>query len=178
MSLRPMALSGVYRLLEPGPVVMITTAQGARRNVMTLSWQTMIDFEPPLVGVVISNRDFTFGLIEATRECVIAVPTVELSRLVVAVGNTSGRDIDKFTRFGIETARASRVRAPLLRHCHANFECKVIDVTLAEKYNLFILEVIKAWRNPAIRRPRTLHHMGRGLFMVAGEQIKLPSRMK
>lgn len=173
-----MALGGAYRLLEPGPVVMITTAQGARRNVMTLSWQTMIDFEPPLVGVVISNRDFTFGLIEATRECVIALPTVELAKLVVDVGNTSGRDIDKFASFGIATARASRVRAPLLRDCQANFECKVIDITLVQKYNLFILEVVKAWRNSAFRQPRTIHHMGRGLFMVAGERIKLPSKMK
>ena len=92
-------LSHVYRLLEPGPVVMVTTARGDRANIMTMSWHTMIDFEPPIVGCVISDRNYTFGLLKATRECVINIPTVELAAKVVGCGNTSGRRVDKFERF-------------------------------------------------------------------------------
>jgi hypothetical protein len=34
-------LSKVYGLLEPGPVVLLTTAHRGRANVMTLSWHTI-----------------------------------------------------------------------------------------------------------------------------------------
>ena len=88
-----LALSGVYRLLEPGPVVMVTSARGGRANVMTMSWHMMIDFEPPIIACVISNRDYTFGIVKQTKECVINIPTVNLARKVVGCGNTSGRDV-------------------------------------------------------------------------------------
>ncbi len=171
-------LSEVYRMLEPGPVVLVTTKHRDERNVMTMSWHTMLDFEPPLVGCVISNGDHTFDLIPESRECVIAIPTVELADLAVKVGNTSGRDIDKFEKFKIATAPAASVRAPLIPACHANLECRVTDMTMIHQYNFFVLTVVKAWRNPAYPHPRTIHHMGKGLFMVAGDRIRLRSRMK
>ena len=171
-------LSHVYRLLEPGPVVMITTARGDRANVMTMSWHTMIDFEPPIVGCVISDRNYTFGLLKATRECVINIPTVELAAKAVGCGNTSGRRVDKFERFGLTPVAAARVCAPRIDECYANLECKVVDLRMTSKYNLFILEVLKAWIDPSRQRPRTIHHLGRGLFMVAGRTIRLPSKAK
>ena len=171
-------LSKVYRLLEPGPVVLVSSARGGRANVMTMSWHMMVDFEPPLVACVISNRDFTFDILRETRECVINIPTVELAKKVVACGNTSGREVDKFKKFRLTPLPAARVAAPLISECYANLECKVVDDSMAEKYCLFILEVVKAWSDPAKKNPRTIHHCGRGEFMVAGRHIKLPSKMK
>jgi flavin reductase (DIM6/NTAB) family NADH-FMN oxidoreductase RutF len=171
-------LSRVYRLLEPGPVVMVTTARKGRANIMTMSWHTMIDFEPPLVGCVISNRNHTFGILKTTKECVINIPTVELAAKAVGCGNTSGRKVDKFKTFRLTPVAASRVKAPLIAECYANLECKLIDARMAARYCFFILEVIKAWIDPSRKRPRTIHHLGRGAFMVAGRTIKLPSRMK
>jgi flavin reductase (DIM6/NTAB) family NADH-FMN oxidoreductase RutF len=174
---KSLPLSEVYRLLEPGPVVLLTTAGKARPNIMAQSWHTMLEFEPPLIACVVSNRNFSFKALKTTRECVINVPTVDLARQVVACGNTSGRDIDKFAAFHLTSAAASLVRAPLITECYANLECKVIDTRAVPKYCLFILEVLKAWINPAGKHPRTIHHQGRGLFMVAGETIKLRSAM-
>ena len=171
-------LSKVYGLLEPGPVVMVTTAREGKANIMTMSWHTMLDFEPPLVGCVISNRHYTFDIVKATRECVINFPTVELAEKVVGCGNSSGRRIDKFRVFGLTRATASCVEAPLIDECYANLECKVVDGKMAARYNLFILEVLKAWIDPEKTDPRTIHHRGRGLFMVAGGTIKLPSKKK
>jgi len=171
-------LSQVYRLLEPGPVVMVTTACNRRSNIMTMSWHTMIDFEPPIVGCVISNRNYTFGMLKKSKECVINIPTVELAKKTVACGNTSGRTVDKFKFLHLTAAVASRVKAPLIEECYANLECRLIDLRMAAKYNLFILEVVKAWIDPSVKHPRTIHHLGRGLFMVAGKTIKLPSKMK
>jgi len=171
-------LSQVYRLLEPGPAVMVTTVRKGRANIMTMSWHTMIDFEPPTVGCVISDRNHTFGILKATRECVINIPTVELAEKVVGCGNTSGRRVDKFKTFGLTPAAASRVKAPLIAECYANLECKLVDARMVAKYCFFILEVLKAWIDPSRKHSRTIHHLGKGAFMVAGKTIKLPSKMK
>jgi flavin reductase (DIM6/NTAB) family NADH-FMN oxidoreductase RutF len=178
MKKKSFPLSKVYGLLEPGPVVMITTSRKGRYNIMTQSWHTMIEFEPPLVACVISNGNYTFDTLKATRECVINIPTMELAKQVVGCGNTSGRRIDKFKAFGLTPLDASMVRAPLIGECYANLECKVIDSSMSSKYLLFILEVLKAWVDPSQKDPHTIHHRGKGAFMVAGKTIKLPSKMK
>lgn len=178
MKRKSLPLSEVYRLLEPGPVVLLTTARKGQANVMTMSWHTMLEFEPPLVGCVVSNRNFTFNILKASKECVINIPTVELAGKVVSCGNTSGRKVDKFRTFGLTAVAASQVKAPLIAECYANLECRVVDARMAAKYNFFVLEVIKAWIDPTQKRPRTIHHQGKGVFMVAGKTIRLRSRMK
>jgi flavin reductase (DIM6/NTAB) family NADH-FMN oxidoreductase RutF len=171
-------LSKVYRLLEPGPVVLVTTSRSGKPDVMTMSWHMMVDFEPPLVACVISNRNFTFEILRETRECVINIPTVELAKKVVACGNTSGRQVDKFKKFRLTPLPATFVAAPLISECFANLECKLADASMTDKYCLFFLEVLKAWIDPIKKNPRTIHHCGYGEFMVAGRHIKLPSKMK
>lgn len=177
-SKRALPLSQVYRLLESGPVVLVSTADRVRPNVMAMSWHTMMEFEPPLVGCVISGRNHTFDTLVATGECVLNIPTVELARQAVGCGNTSGKSVDKFRVFGLTPLPAAKVKAPLIEECYANLECRVVDTKLVEAYNFFILEVVKAWIARSKKRPRTIHHEGRGLFMVAGERIRLPSRKK
>ena len=175
---KSLPLSQAYRLLEPGPVVLLTTVDAKRPNVMTMSWHMMIDFEPPLVGCVVSNRDYTFDVLRKTKECVINIPTVELVKQVVGCGNISGRSVDKFKKFGLTPSVASQVNAPLIDQCFASLECKVVDTKMMDKYNIFILKVVKAWIDRSKKHPRTIHHQGRGNFMVSGRTIKLPSKMK
>jgi flavin reductase (DIM6/NTAB) family NADH-FMN oxidoreductase RutF len=175
--MKDLGLSNVYQVLEPGPVVLLTTARGNRANVMTMSWHMMVDFEPPLVACVVSTGDYSFAALKATRECVIAVPAVALAPKVVVVGNCSGRDVDKFATIGLTKLPATRVAAPLVAECFANLECRVVDTRLMNKFNLFVLEVVKAWTDPTQPDPRTIHHHGYGRFVVDGESITLPSRM-
>jgi len=176
--MRNLPLPKVYQLLEPGPVVLLTTARRGRANVMTLSWHMMVEFEPPLVACVVSNAGYSFAALRATRECVIAVPALELAPKVVKVGNCSGRDTEKFARFGLTALPAARVAPPLIAECFANLECRVADTRLVSKYNLFVLEVLKAWIDPAQKHPKTIHHHGYGRFVVDGEAIRLSSRMR
>ncbi len=178
MARRSYPLSKVYGLLEPGPVVLVTTAHQDHRDVMTLSWHVMLDFEPPQLGFVMSDRNHSFDLLQASNECVINIPTVELAEKVVGCGNTSGAKVDKFKRFSLTPLPAKKVGAPLIAECHASLECRVVDTTMVPKYGLFVLEVVQAWIDPAVENPRTLHHRGYGSFMVAGETIKLKSKMK
>jgi flavin reductase (DIM6/NTAB) family NADH-FMN oxidoreductase RutF len=175
---RSFPLAQVYRLLEPGPVTMVTTAFRGRKNVMTMSWHTMIDFDPPLVGCVISDRNHSFGMLKASRECVINIPTAELAQKVVRCGNCSGRTVDKFTALRLTPVPGAAVQAPLIAECYASLECRVVDARMVARYGLFILEVVKAWIDRSRKDPRTIHHRGRGRFMVAGRSIQLPSRAK
>jgi flavin reductase (DIM6/NTAB) family NADH-FMN oxidoreductase RutF len=171
-------LSQVYRLIEPGPVVLLTTSLKGRPNIMTMSWHMMVDFEPPLIACLVSNRDYSFRALKTTKECVINVPTADIAKAVVACGNNSGRSVDKFAKFGLTATQASRVEAPLIAECYASLECRVIDTRLVARYNLFILEVVKAWADRSQKAPKTMHHLGRGRFMVAGRTMTLPSRMR
>jgi flavin reductase (DIM6/NTAB) family NADH-FMN oxidoreductase RutF len=168
-------LAQVYGLLESGPVVLVTTARAGRANVMPMSWHTMMEFVPPLVGCVISSQNYTFEILRATGECVLNVPTAELAKTVVACGNASGQSEDKFKKFGLTPVAAAVVKAPLIAECYANFECKVTDRKLVAKYNFFVLEVVKAWIDLRRKRPKTIHHQGEGVFLVAGRTIHLPS---
>lgn len=171
-------LSKVYGLLEPGPVVLITTASKGRTNIMAQSWHMMMEFEPPLLAAIVSARNYSFELLRASRECVINIPTLELAQAVVGCGNTSGQDTDKFKAFGLTPVPATCVAAPLIEECYASIECRVTDTRMVNKYNLFVFEAVKAWFDPAQKNPRTLHHRGNGAFMIAGETLKLRSKKK
>jgi len=96
----------------------------------------------------------------------------------VGVGNCSGRDVDKFAAFALTPTPAKKVAPPLVAECFANLECKVADTRLVTSHNLFILEVLKAWKDPAQKNPKTIHHHGYGTFVVDGKTIKLKSKMR
>ena len=170
-------LNKVYSLLESGPVIMLSSACKGRNNVMTLSWHSMIDFDPPLVGCVISDRNHSFKMVKASKECVINIPTLDMAAKAVACGNVSGAKADKFAKFGLTPRPASLVKAPLIKECYASLECRLHDARLAGKYNLFIFKVVKAWVDSAVKHPATVHHRGGENFFVAGRTVKIPNKM-
>jgi flavin reductase (DIM6/NTAB) family NADH-FMN oxidoreductase RutF len=174
---KQLPLSKVYQLIEPGPVVLLTTTRRARDNVMAMSWHMMVEFEPPLIACIVSSANYSFAALSATGECVLAIPARKLAAKVVKVGNCSGRDIDKFAAFGLTRAQGSRVAPPLVAECFANLECEVVDRQLISTYNLFVLEVLRAWIDPAQKRPKTFHHHGYGKFVVDGAAFRLKSKM-
>lgn len=176
--MRQLPLAKVYQLIEPGFVVLLTTAAKGRANVMTMSWHMMVDFEPPLIACIVSEGDYSFAALRATRECMISIPALRLAPKVVKVGNSSGRDIDKFAAFGLTPVAAERVKAPLIAECMANLECTVTDTSLVGRYDLFILEVVKAWADAKQKNPKTIHHHGYGTFVADGRTLKLKSNMR
>lgn len=178
MTKKSFPLSKVYQLLEPGPVVMVTTALKEKANIMSMAWHMMVEFEPPLIACVISNRNYSFKLLQKTKECVINIPTVELASKVVGIGSTSGSKVDKFKKFHLSQEAASQVKVPMISECYAQLECIVIDMKMVTKYNIFIVEVVKAWITPSKKRARTIHHCGNGVFIVDGKVIKLPFRSR
>ena len=168
----PIPPDQVRRYLEPGPVVLVTSAHGGERDVMVMGWHTVMAFAPALVGCVISSANHSHGLIRASGECVINLPTSSQLEAVLGVGSTSGVDTDKFAAFGLTPEASELVAAPSIRECHAQFECRLHDDSLVERYDFFIWEVVAARAAARPRHPETLHYKGDGTFMVAGKVIR------
>ncbi|QHI99189.1 flavin reductase family protein [Xylophilus rhododendri] len=164
-------LEQVRRYLEPGPVVLLTSSWQGEQDVMTMGWHLVMEFTPALIGCVIARGNHSRELIERSGECAINLPTRELADTVARIGNSSGTEIDKFQAFGLTTEPGEKVAAPLIRECHAQFECKVHDRRLVKDYDFFVLEVVRARAAKTPRDPRTLHYQGEGRFMVAGDSI-------
>lgn len=171
-------VSQVRRYLEPGPIVLVSSRWQGKSNIMTMGWHTVMEFTPSLVGCVIAASAHSFHMVRNSRECVINLPTTTLTDVAVGIGNTSGAEIDKFQRFGLTAEPAQMVDAPLIRECHANFECRLRDDMLVERYNFFIFEVIKAHVAASPRHPATLHYTGDGVFMVSGKIISRRSQFR
>lgn len=165
-------LHEVRRYLEPGPVVLVTSSHRGERDVMVMGWHTMMEFSPSLVGCVIAEGNHSHGLVRASRECVITLPTANQLEAVLGVGSTTGAEVDKFAAFGLTPEPSRQVAAPSIRECHAQFECRLHDDSMVERYGLFVWEVVAARVAARPRHPETLHYKGDGVFMVSGKVIR------
>jgi flavin reductase (DIM6/NTAB) family NADH-FMN oxidoreductase RutF len=161
----------VRRYLEPGPIVLVSSRWRDKTNIMTMGWHTVMEFTPSLVGCVIAGGNHSFEMIRRSGECVINLPTTALTDTVVRIGNVSGARIDKFREFRLSADAAEEVGAPLIRECPANFECRLHDDALVDKYNFFIFEVVKARVARSPKHPETLHYTGDGVFVASGKAI-------
>jgi flavin reductase (DIM6/NTAB) family NADH-FMN oxidoreductase RutF len=161
----------VRRFLEPGPVVLVSSAHAGRRDIMTMGWHMVLLEEPSLVGCFIWDRNDSFELVRKSKACVINVPTVDLVETVIGIGNRHGSEGDKFEAFGLTAVPGSAVAAPLIAECYANFECRLTDAGLVRKYSLFVFEVLKAHVAMAPKYPTTVHYRGDGVFMVSGKNV-------
>ncbi len=99
----------VCQLIEPGPVVLLVTARKGIPNIKAMSWHMMMKSDPPLVGCICSSATYSFEALRKNVQCVIAIPTRKLAPMVVKVGNTSGRDLDKCAAFGLTPTPAAQV---------------------------------------------------------------------
>lgn len=161
-------VSQIRRFLEPGPVVLVSSLWKNKMDIMTMGWHTIMGEEPSLIGCYIWDKNYSQKLILKSGECVINVPETKLIDTAVAIGNTSGKEIDKFAEFELTAKKGKKVSAPMIDECFANFECKVFDHRMVKKYNFFILEVVKAHVKPTPKYPKTFHYTGDGIFMFSG----------
>lgn len=166
--MRRLRLSKAFTLMESGPVVLVTTHDGQKNNIMTISWTMVVDFTP-VFAITTGEWNHSFAALRKNRECVIAIPTVDLLDKVVGIGTCSGADTDKFARFGLTPVRGKVVASPLIKECLANMECKVID--FVKKHNIVVLESVAAHINSARKEKRTVHAVGDGTFIVDGRKI-------
>ncbi len=178
--MRQLKLNKAFTLMESGPVVLVTTHDGKKGNIMTISWTMVMDFTP-VFAIVTGAWNHSFAALRKNRECVIAIPTVDMLDKVVGIGTCSGADTDKFAKFKLTPVQGKVVKPPLIKECLANIECKVIDIV--KKHNIVVLQAVAACRDSARKEQRTVHAVGDGTFIVDGRRIdrkkmmasKLPS---
>ena len=166
--MRQLKLNRAFTLIEPGPVVLVTTHDGRKNNVMTISWTMVVDFTP-VFAITTGEWNHSFAALRKHRECVIAVPTVDLLDEVVGIGTCSGAATDKFARFRLTSVRGKVVKAPLIKECLANIECRVIDIV--KKHDIVVLEGVAAHVDAAREEKRTIHAVGDGTFIVDGRRL-------
>jgi flavin reductase (DIM6/NTAB) family NADH-FMN oxidoreductase RutF len=171
-------LDQIRRYLEPGPIVLVTSAWRGKFNIMTMGWHMMLEFSPALLACYIWNQNHSFEMIRRSRECVINIPTVELIHAAVGIGNCSGANVDKFKKFGLTPAPAEKVSAPLIEECYASFECRLHDGSMIRKRGMFIWEAVKAHVARVPKYPKTFHYRGEGVFMVSGRTVNLRRRFR
>lgn len=175
---RDFPVENIRRLLEPGPIILVSSFWKGRANIMTMGWHMIMEMSPSLVGCYIWSENHSFEMIRKSRECVINIPTVDMVDKVIGIGNNSGATMDKFAAFELTAMPAAKVRAPLIKECYANIECRVIDTGLVKKYSLFILEAVKTHAPAAPKYPRTLHYRGEGVFMFSGKSVSFARKFK
>ena len=166
--MRKMQISKAFTLIESGPVVLITTHDGKKKNIMTISWTMVVDFTP-VFAMTTGPWNYSFAALRKTKECVIALPTVDMLDKVVGVGTCSGADTDKFEKFKLTPVKGKHVQAPLIKECLANIECKVADIV--EKHNIVVLEAVAAYVDHSRKEKRTVHAVGDGTFIVDGRKL-------
>ncbi|MCC8475788.1 flavin reductase family protein [Xanthomonas arboricola] len=159
------------RFLEPGPVVLVSSAHKGQRDIMTMGWHMVLEFSPSLIACCIAPGNHSFELVRRSRQCVINLPTAELLDTVIGIGNSSGAQIDKFDHFGLTAVPGQRVAAPAIAECYASFECRLHDGRQINRHALFVWEVVSAQvaKRPAL--PRTVHYHGDGRFMLSGDEV-------
>ncbi|VXB11344.1 conserved hypothetical protein [Burkholderia sp. 8Y] len=177
----PVALEHASRLINHGPTVLVTSSNGGRRNVMAAAWSMPVEFTPPRIAVVIDKNTYTRELIAASGSFGICVPGAALIDLTYAVGTTSGRDIDKFDAYKIQTVSGPVLGVPLIEEgCAAWLECRLISEPHTEDaYDTCFAEVVAAAADPRVFAHghwnldesngilHTIHHLGAGKFVRA-----------
>ena len=169
-------LDQIRRWLEPGPIVLVSSAWRGDLNIMTMGWQMMLGFSPALFGCYIWEENHSYQMLRRAKACVVNLPTVDLVDTVIGIGNCHGADVDKFQRFGLTPKPAIRVAAPMIAECYANFECRLEDTRMIGPYGLFIWEVVEAHVAVSPKRPLTIHYRGDGEFMISGRAITRRSK--
>jgi len=173
--MRKMQMSKVFTLIEAGPVVLVTTHDEKRNNIMTISWTMVVDFTPKF-AMTTGPWNYSYSALCKTKECVIAIPTVDLLDKVVGVGTCSGADTDKFEKFMLTPVKGKHVKAPLIKECLANIECDVVDIV--EQHNIVILECAAAYFDSSRKEKRTIHAIGDGTFIVDGRKLDRREMMR
>ena len=169
-------LNRAFTFVESGPVLLISTRHNGKNNLMTVSCHASMGFEPT-IGICLGPWNYSYFAMKETGECVVAIPPAALLEQVVAIGNCSGAAMDKFKEFELTPQPALEVQAPLVAECLYNLECRVVNRRLVNDYNFFVLQGIRAWRDPSPADARSFHAVGDGGFIIDGEVINLRHKM-
>ena len=150
----------LYRLLYPMKVVLISASHGGKESIMPAAWCFPISMDPPMFGVSIAKKRFTYGLIHESKKFAINIPSPEMKEGIVKCGTTSGRDTDKFAETGWKKEEG-KLGIPLVGECSSSVECSLEREEETGDHILFIGRV----ENVIKRRE------AKGVYQVGGTEF-------
>ncbi|TET25237.1 MAG: flavin reductase family protein [Dehalococcoidia bacterium] len=168
--------TGVFYHHYPAVTVVVTAHVGGRENAMAAAWHTPISFSPPLYGVALSPKRFTYQLITKSREFGVNFLPSEKAELVAAVGGSKGGEVDKFQAFNILKDSPIRTAVPILKDAYAAYECQLVDDRAYGDHRLLVGQIVAVhWLPEAFTADETLDldkinpvlYLGRERYLTA-----------
>jgi flavin reductase (DIM6/NTAB) family NADH-FMN oxidoreductase RutF len=178
---KPVDLKLATRLINHGPVVLVSSVSGQRNDITPVAWHMPVQKDPPVIVLEISESHFIYECIMETGDFVVNIPPASLAEDIVKCGKVSGRDRDKFEMCGLAAVPSKEVRSPSLREALAVMECVLIrDEHLLKEYNMVAGSVKYAQAEDSAfsdhwllsgDKVKTLHHLGDRTFCVPASGI-------
>lgn len=151
--MKDITVSQAQRMSAPCPFALLgTKAADGKENLMAVSWWTYLSNHPPMLGVCLSNKGYSGGVIRQRREFTLCLVGEELRDAALECGRCSGRDTDKIARLGIETVPAETVDAPLVKQSRVCLECRLHSAHEAGDHTFFIADIASIHGDDGIKQ--------------------------
>ncbi|MDY6911476.1 MAG: flavin reductase family protein [Chloroflexota bacterium] len=126
----------------PRLVIIVTCHARGKDNAMAVAWHSSVSQKPPLIGVSISPKRYTYELILEAREFGVNFISLEKAELIAATGGCPGKAVDKFRRFNLEKEPMLKTKAPILKDAYAAYECKLVENQTYGDHEWFVGEIV------------------------------------
>jgi flavin reductase (DIM6/NTAB) family NADH-FMN oxidoreductase RutF len=168
------------RLLNGGPVALITTRFRNETNVMPAIWTVSLSRRPPLIGVAVNPSRHTHDMLRFAEEFALNFPGRDLLNHTHYFGAVSGANVGKLELAKLPTFKASKISAPLIENCLAHVECSLDDALRLGDHTLFVGRVLAVQAEPEAFDEtwllgdsdyRPLHYLGSDRYAVLGDRL-------
>ncbi len=176
-------LTRATRLLQPGPVALVTAKHKNKTNVMVAAWVGNVSNDPPMVALAVYPARFTHDLIQKSGQFALNIPSRPMASQVKQIAQVSGEDTDKFVLTKLNLYEAKQISAPLIVECIGHLECGVTETVRAGNHTLFIAEIAAASAEElafdgehwtlADETVKPLHHLGGNRYAVLESAIEV-----
>jgi len=171
-------------LITGGPLLLVTSRQRDKINIITVSWSMPLSLSPPMAAISVSRDSFSHDLIKASMEFVINIPHGGQLKEILYCGTVSGRHFNKFEKCSLTPVEGKKVNVPSINECCGYLECKVRDVHDKYGSTLFIARVLsaavreelyssKGWD---LNRMKLVHQLSSSVFELSGDAITIPQQ--
>ncbi|MDD5093365.1 MAG: flavin reductase family protein [Dehalococcoidia bacterium] len=162
--------TGGFHHHYPRLAVVVTCHAQGKDNAMTVAWHSSVSQKPPLIGISIAPKRYTYELILEAGEFGVNFLPLEMGELIAAVGGVTGKDVDKFARFNIAREQPLKTSVPILADAYAAYECRLVEHRTYGDHEWFVGEVVATHVTEGAFTPAgilDLGHVNPALFLGA-----------
>ncbi len=126
----------------PMSVTVVSVKYKNKENLMPAVWNSPLSFDPPLFGVSISPKRFTHELVKLAGEFTANFFDYNYIRKIADCGSVSGREVDKFEKFGLTREKSHVVKSPIVGEAYCSLECVLERVDTYGDHDWFVGSVL------------------------------------